>query len=106
MEGNKLWEEMVVKTRKMVQEKYKMLYGSLDFGAYIHAENYFVSYIFETTNELNDAKKRGLLDDINNYHKNVMEQNGYPLEAIKDCTFAAQEDCDKKYNGNWYYYYK
>lgn len=35
-----------------------------------------------------------------------MKKNNYPSDAIKDCEFASQEDCEKKYGGSWYYYYK
>lgn len=32
--------------------------------------------------------------------------NIYQSQGIKDCGFASQEQCDKEYNGNWYYYFK
>ena len=65
-----------------------------------------MSYIFETEEALNKAKEIGLLQKISNYHKQLLRKKEYPEEGIKDCTFASQEDCDKEYNGNWYYYYK
>ncbi len=105
MDKNTEWEDIVIKVRQEVRQKYN-LYTSLDFGAYIRPENYFVSYIFLTTKELKDARKGDLLKEINEYHKEVMQKNGYPEDAIKDCDFASQEDCDKNCNGNWYYYYK
>lgn len=104
-EKNTQWEKIVFKTRKEVQEHFKEIYSSLDFGAYLEPENYFVSYIFRTTEELNMANHNGLLVKINNYHKICMYNNEYPENAIKDCTFASQEECEKQYNGNWYYYY-
>lgn len=105
-EKNTQGEKIVLKTRKEVQEHFKEIYSSLDFGAYIEAENYFISYIFRTTEDMNMANNMGLLVEINNYHKICLYSNGYPKNAIKDCTFASQEECEKLYNGNWYYYYK
>jgi hypothetical protein len=100
------WEKIVKKTRKEVVDKFPQLYSSLDFGAYIKADNYFVSYIFRTNNELKEARDRGLTIKINKYHLKRMKANGYPMNAIQDCDFASQEECEKMYNGNWFYYYK
>lgn len=102
----RLWEKTVSKVRQEVESIFIDIYTSLDFGAYINPENYFVSYIFKTNAELATATDNGLLEKINDYHKKCLLQNGYPLKGIKDCTFASQEDCDKEFNGNWYYYYK
>ena len=104
--GNEEWEKIVVKSRKMVVEKYPELFGSLDFGAYIRPVNYFVSFIFEKDKELEEAKESGLTNVINEYFKICMKDNGYPIEAIKDCDFASREKCEKEHRGNWYYYYK
>ena len=100
------WEKMIRAVRLEVQGHFEEIVQSLDFGAYLEPENYFVSYIFRTNEELDQAEKSGLFVEISNYHKNCLRKNGYPQQAIKDCTFASQEDCEKKYNGNWYYYYK
>ena len=78
----------------------------VDFGAYIAPQDYFVSYIFKTEEELSNAKETGLLQKINEYHQKLLREQQYPEEGIKNCTFASQEDCDKEWNGNWYYYYK
>ena len=43
---------------------------------------------------------------INEYHREQLKKNGYPMDGIKDCDFASQEECNNQYNGNWYYYYK
>ncbi|MBB2183488.1 hypothetical protein H0486_11415 [Lachnospiraceae bacterium MD1] len=100
------WEKIVEKTRKEVVSKFPQLYSSLDFGAYIEADNYFVSYIFHKNDDLKEAENSGLTKTINQYHMQRMEVNGYPIDAINDCYFASQEECEKMYNGNWYYYYK
>ena len=42
---------------------------SIDFGAYIQPENYFVSYIFRTNAKLKAARQSGLTERINLYHK-------------------------------------
>lgn len=103
---NKHWQRIVNKARAEVQEHFVEIWHSLEFGAYFEPENYFVSYIFKTTEEMNKAKEKGLFEEINNYHKARLLHNGYPQEAIKDCDFASQEECEREYNGNWYYYYK
>ena len=103
---NKEWEKIVVKSRKLVEKRYRSLYASLDFGVYYAPNDYFVSFIFRTNKELKEAKESGLTDDINEYFKTCMKDNRYPVEAIKDCDFASQEQCEKDYSGNWFYYYK
>lgn len=103
---NKLWEDIVVRTRNEIKKRFVEIYASLDFGAYIAPENYFVSYIFQTDEELDKAHRNGLLREINDCHKKSLYEYGYPVEAIKDCTFASQEECEKRFGGNWYYYYK
>lgn len=105
-QNNMQWEQIVRNVRLKVQIHFKEIVQSLDLGAYLEPENYFVSYIFSTTENMNEAEKSGLLSEINTYHKECLRNSGYPQTAIKDCTFASQEECEKKYNGNWYYYYK
>ncbi len=89
-----------------MQKHFAEIYYSLDFGAYVEPQQYFVSYIFKTDAELESAKKSGLLAEINQYHKKCLADIGYPVSAISDCVFAAQEDCNRNYDGNWYFYYK
>ena len=103
---NEEWQNIVLKCRKVVEKQYPELYASLDFGVYNSPVNYFVSFIFRTNKELEDAKEKGLTNYINAYFKSCMIDNGYPVEAIKDCDFASQEQCEKEYSGNWFYYYK
>ena len=100
------WQKIVEKSRKCVEKRWPKLFNSLDFGAYIYPINYFVSFIFCTNKELEEAKESGLTNYINEYFKSCMKDNGYPVEAIKDCDFASQEQCEKDYSGNWFYYYK
>ena len=54
------------------------------------------------------AEGKAFLGDerINLYHKEQLKKLNYPIQGIKDCDFASQEECDEKYSGNWYYYYK
>ncbi len=106
MKTNEMWQKIVVKSRKSVEKQYPELYLSLDFGVYFEPVNYFVSFIFRTNKELEEAKESGLTKDINEYFKMCMKDNGYPVQAIKDCDFASQEKCEKEYSGNWFYYYK
>jgi hypothetical protein len=103
---NANWEKIVEITRKEVVSKFPQLYSSIDFGAYIEADNYFVSYIFRKNEDLKEARDSGLTEEINKYHLKRMKENGYPVNAINDCVFASQEKCEKEYNGNWFYYYK
>ena len=103
---SKIWKNIIVQIQEEVKATFQELYTSVDFGAYIAPQDYFVSYIFKTEEELGKAKGTGLLQKINNYHQKLLREQKYPEEGIKDCTFASQEDCDKVCNGNLYYYYK
>ncbi len=104
--ANEVWQKIVIKCREVVKERYPELCASLDFGVYYSPEDYFVSFIFRTNKELENAKESGLTYHINEYFKISMKDNGYPSDAIKDCDFASQEQCEKEYFGNWFYYYK
>ena len=103
---SKKWERIVERTCRQVRWHFPLIYNAVQFGAYIKPENYFVSYIFKTNQKLLDAETSGLQKEIIDYHRKRMLANGYPEEAVSDCVFASQEDCDEKNNGNWYYYYK
>ena len=72
----------------------------------IQPDNYFVSYIFATDSQLETARQSGLTEQINSYHRGQLIKHHYPIEGIKDCTFASQEECDREFGGNWYYYFK
>lgn len=89
-----------------VKQHFTDIQRCIEFGAYIQPENYFVSYIFATDAQLKEAQQSGLTEQINSYHKEQLTKHHYPMQGIKDCCFASQEECDKKYDGNWYYYYK
>ena len=78
----------------------------IKFGVYMQTENYFVSYIFATDAQLKATQQSGLTEKINSYHREQLIKRHYPIEGIKDCTFASQEECDREFGGNWYYYYK
>ena len=104
--GNSDWEGIVKTVMYDVRQKYKMLDGSVQFGAYYEPDHYFVSYIFKTERELAQAKESGLTEEIIRYHLEQLRLYGYPEKGLKKCTFASQEECDREYDGNWYYYYK
>ena len=73
---------------------------AIEFGCYIQPDNYFVSYIFATDSQLETARQSGLTEQINSYHREQLIKSHYPIEGIKDCTFASQEECDREFGGN------
>ena len=105
-ETNEQWHSIVKETMKIIREKYPEISLSLEFGAYIAPENYFVAYIFSTDAKLAAAKDSGLTERINADHKQVLKGLGYPEAALKDCSFDSQETCNREFSGNWYYFYK
>ena len=100
------WENTIKICMENVKKHFADIDKSIEFGSYIQPENYFVSYIFCTNAQLKVAQQSGLTEKINSYHRKQLKRHNYPICGIKDCDFASQEECDKKYNGNWYYYYK
>lgn len=90
----------------MLHALHNTIYFRIESGAYIEPENYFVVYIFRRNEKLSAAKQSGLREKINLLHKQQLRKYHYPVQGIKDCGFASQEQCDKEYNGNWYYYFK
>ena len=103
---NNRYESIVKSVCKTVTDRFKEVYASLDFGAYIEPQDYFVTYVFAADKKLEEAAESGLTETIKAFHKSALEEKGYPPNGIKDCYFASQEDCDRSFNGNWYYYYK
>ena len=100
------WQKVIKACMEAVKNHFADIVQCIEFGAYIQPENYFVSYIFRTSAQLTAAQQSGLTEEINSYHREQLKQHHYPMQGIKDCCFASQEECDKKYGGNWYYYYK
>lgn len=100
------YRKIINKTMKAVKQRFTEIIESLEFGTYIEPQHYFVSYIFETNAQLTEYEQNGLTNKIVEYHKKQLLENDYPVNGIIDCTFATQEECDEKYDGNWYYYYK
>ena len=49
---SKIWKNIVACTQEEVKAIFRELYASVDFGAYIAPQDYFVSYIFKTEEEL------------------------------------------------------
>lgn len=100
------WQNIIKITQQNVKKHFPEIYGCIEFGAYIQPENYTASYIFRTNALLKAAQQNELTKRINGYHRRQLVSNNYPVQGIKDCFFASQEECDKECNGNWYYYYK
>lgn len=100
------WQNIIRICMENVKNHFADIDQSIEFGVYIQPENYFVSYIFRTNALLRAAQQSGLTEKINSYHREQLKKNNYPIQGIKNCCFASQEECDKEYNGNWYFYYK
>ena len=100
------WQKVIEACMEDVETHFTDIKQGVEFGAYIQPENYFVSYIFATDAQLKAAQQSGLTEKINSYHKEQLKKHNYPIQGIKDCCFVSQEECDKKYGGNWYYYFK
>lgn len=106
METNQEWKNIVINTMVEVKNRYPQLCHAVEFGIFWAPEDHFVSYIFRTDQDLKQAEGSGLTDEINETHRRVLSDSGYPPEGIKNCEFASQESCDRDFEGNWYYYYK
>ena len=100
------WQKVIEACMEDGKKHFADIEQCVEFGAYIQPENYFVSYIFATDAQLKAAQQSGLTEQINSYHREQLTKRHYPIQGIKDCCFASQEECDKKFDGNWYYYYK
>ena len=100
------WQKVIGACMEDVKKHFADIEQSVEFGAYIQPENYFVSYIFATDVQLEAAQQSGLTEQVNSYHREQLTKRHYPIEGIKDCTFASQEECDREFGGNWYYYFK
>ena len=100
------WQKVIEACMEDVKKHFADIEQSVGFGAYIQPENYFVSYIFATDAQLKAAQQSGLTEQINSYHREQLIKSHYPIEGIKDCTFASQEECDREFGRNWYYYFK
>ena len=102
------YEKIIKASLVKVKDKYpELLFGSY-FGALdVGKENYFVYFVFKSNKELNTARKEGICISIEDYWKKCMTQLEYEKDYIKSsCDFASQEECEKQFGGNWYYYYK
>ena len=98
------WQKVIKACMEDVKNHFTDIKKGVEFGAYIQPENYFVSYIFATDAQLKAAQQSGLMEQINSYHREQLRKHHYPIQGIKDCCFASQEDGDKNYGGNWYDY--
>lgn len=90
----------------IVQTQYKQISKGFYWGDAKKYPDVSIIYVFKTDKELNNAQNNGKTEEINNFHKIKMSELGYPENAIRDCIFYSQEDCNKKTDGNWYYYDK
>ncbi len=100
------WQKVIEACMEDVKHHFSDIQQAIEFGWYIQPDNYFVSYIFATDAQLEAARRSGLTETINYYHREQLTKRHYPIVGIKDCTFASQEECDREFGGNWYYYYK
>ena len=96
------WQKVIEACMEDVKHHFSDIQQAIEFGWYIQPDNYFVSYIFATDAQLEAARRSGLTETI----REQLTKRHYPIEGIKDCTFASQEECDREFGGNWYYYYK
>ena len=95
------WQKVIEACMEDVKHHFSDIQQAVEFGWYIQPDNYFV-----TDAQLEAARRSGLTETINSYHREQLTKRHYPIEGIKDCTFASQEECDREFGGNWYYYYK
>lgn len=54
---SKIWKNIIAQTQEEVKATFQELYASVDFGAYIAPQDYFVSYIFKTEEELSKGNR-------------------------------------------------
>ena len=100
------WQKVIEACMEDVKHHFSDIQQAIEFGWYIQPDNYCVSYICATDAQLEAARRSCLTETINSYHREQLTKRHYPIEGIKDCTFASQEECDREFGGNWYYYYK
>ena len=95
-----VWQKVIEACMENVKHHFDDIQQAIEFGCYIQPDNYFVSYIFATDAQLETARRSGLTEQINSYHRGQLIKRHYPIEGIKDCTFASQEECDREFGGN------
>ena len=54
------WQKVIEACIKDVKTRFTDIKWSIEFGAYIQPENYFVSYLFATDAQLEAAQQSGL----------------------------------------------
>lgn len=109
--GDLLIKEIYLRSHKLseklhhaidrVKREYSQIASCLAVGDYFSPGNYKVVYVFNTDEDWENAKRTGITDKINKYHRAMMEMYEYPQEGIKDAYFTSQELCDREYNGSW-----
>ena len=67
------WKKIMKSCMENVKIHFPDIDKSIDFGAYIQPENYFVSYIFRTNANLKAARQSGLTERIDLYHKEQLK---------------------------------
>ena len=94
--GNKeqefVWQKVIEACMEDVKHHFDDIQQAIEFGCYIQPDNYFVSYIFATDAQLETARRSGLTEQINSYHRGQLIKRHYPIEGIKDCTFASRRN--------------
>ena len=96
------WRKVIEACMEDVKHHFDDVRQAIEFGYYIQPDNYFVSYIFATDSQLETARRSGLIEQINSYHREQLIKRHYPIGGIKD----SKEECDREFGGNWYYYFK
>ena len=99
------WQKAIEACMEDVKNHFAGIEQCIEFGVYMQPENHFVSYIFATDAQLEAAQQSGLTEKLNSYHREQLRKHHYPIQRIKDCCFASQEECDAKHGRNRYYYY-
>ena len=108
-----VWQKVIEACMEDVKHHFDDIQQAIEFGCYIQPDNYFVSYIFATDSQLETARRSGLTEQINSYHREQLIKRHYPRpkkkkppSSLARGTFASQEECDREFGGNWYYYFK
>lgn len=74
-------------------------------GSFKEPGAYFLAYVFETDEELEEARNSGLLDEITEYHRQSILSSGYPTKGIRAPRFTSEEHVDKVWNGEFLDYF-
>ena len=77
-----VWQKVIEACMENVKHHFDDIQQAIEFGCYIQPDNYFVSYIFATDAQLETARRSGLTEQINSYHREQLIERHYPIEGI------------------------